>query len=153
MNAVNHPVSPAGTLRWLLKREYWENRGGFLRAPLVAGGISLLLTLMAIVVGLALFFGRAGVIVLFAIISLFALREFITLAPTRSGDYYALLAAFYVVLPWQYWLVWTDWYGMYTLLIPVYAFLFLPIASLRSEATRWREVARRGAGLVSRTLL
>jgi phosphatidate cytidylyltransferase len=41
---------------------------------------------MAIVVGLALFFGRAGVIVLFAIISLFALREFITLAPTRSGD-------------------------------------------------------------------
>ena len=53
---------------------------------------------MAIVVGLALFFGRAGVIVLFAIISLFALREFITLAPTRSGDYYALLAAFYIVL-------------------------------------------------------
>jgi predicted CDP-diglyceride synthetase/phosphatidate cytidylyltransferase len=40
---------------------------------------------MAIVVGLALFFGRAEVIVLFAIISLFALREFITLAPTRSG--------------------------------------------------------------------
>lgn len=56
---------------------------------------------MAIVVGLALFFGRAGVIVLFAIISLFALREFITLAPTRSGDYYALLAAFYIVLPWS----------------------------------------------------
>ncbi len=28
MNAVNHPVSPLGTLRWLLKREYWENRGG-----------------------------------------------------------------------------------------------------------------------------
>jgi ABC-2 type transport system permease protein len=24
MNAVNHPVSPMGTLRWLLKREYWE---------------------------------------------------------------------------------------------------------------------------------
>ena len=39
---------------------------------------------MALVVGLALFFGRAGVIVLFAVISLFALREFITLAPTRS---------------------------------------------------------------------
>ncbi len=54
---------------------------------------------MAAVVGLALLFDRAGVIVLFAIVSLFALREFITLAPTRSGDYYALLAAFYVVLP------------------------------------------------------
>ena len=26
----------------LLKREYWEHKGGFLWAPLVAGGISLL---------------------------------------------------------------------------------------------------------------
>jgi ABC-2 type transport system permease protein len=34
----------------LLKREYWEHKGGFLWAPLVAGGISLLLTLMAIIV-------------------------------------------------------------------------------------------------------
>ncbi|MEG0195376.1 MAG: phosphatidate cytidylyltransferase, partial [Stenotrophomonas sp.] len=95
---------------------------------------------MAIVVGLALFFGRAGVIVLFAIISLFALREFITLAPTRSGDYYALLAAFYIVLPWQYYLVWIDWYGMYTLLIPVYAFLFLPIlATIGGDTTHYLE--------------
>ncbi|MBW3551439.1 MAG: hypothetical protein KY442_11745, partial [Proteobacteria bacterium] len=36
----------------LLKREYWEHKGGFLWAPLIAGGISLLLTLMAIVVAL-----------------------------------------------------------------------------------------------------
>ena len=75
-------------------------------------------------------------LVLFAIISLFALREFITLAPTRSGDYYALLAAFYIVLPWQYYLVWIDWYGMYTLLIPVYAFLFLPPPSGRHSMTQ-----------------
>lgn len=79
---------------------------------------------MAAVVGLAFVFGRAGVIGLFALVSLFALREFITLTPTRRGDYYALLAAFYVVLPWQYGLVWTGWYGLYTLLIPVYAFLY-----------------------------
>lgn len=77
---------------------------------------------MAGVVGIAFVFGRAGVIGLFALVSLFALREFITLTPTRRGDYYALLAAFYIVLPWQYGLVWTGWYGMYTLLIPVYAF-------------------------------
>ena len=102
---------------------------------------------MAIVVGLALFFGRAGVIVLFAIISLFALREFITLAPTRSGDYYALLAAFYIVLPWQYYLVWIDWYGMYTLLIPVYAFLFLPILStIGGDTTHYRSGPRRCSG-------
>lgn len=34
----------------LLRREFWEHKGGFLWAPLVAGGISLLLTLMAIIV-------------------------------------------------------------------------------------------------------
>ncbi|MFT4246528.1 MAG: phosphatidate cytidylyltransferase [Pseudomonas sp.] len=95
---------------------------------------------MAGVVGLALLFGRTGVIVLFALVSLFALREFITLAPTRSGDYYALLVAFYLVLPWQYYLVWTDWYGMYTLLIPVYAFLFLPIlATIGGDTTHYLE--------------
>ncbi len=95
---------------------------------------------MAAVVALAFFFGRAGVVLLFAVVSLFALREFITLTPTRAGDYYALLAAFYIVLPWQYWLVWTDWYGLYTLLIPVYAFLFLPIlATIGGDTTHYLE--------------
>ncbi|WP_243049222.1 hypothetical protein [Dyella sp. RRB7] len=37
------------TFYWLLKREYWEHRGGFLWAPVIAGGIYLLLTLVALV--------------------------------------------------------------------------------------------------------
>ncbi|UNP30395.1 phosphatidate cytidylyltransferase [Lysobacter gummosus] len=95
---------------------------------------------MALVVGLAFAIGRVGMIVLFALVSLFALREFITLAPTRRGDYYALLAAFYLALPLQYWLVYTDWYGLYTLLIPVYAFLLLPILStIGGDTTRYLE--------------
>lgn len=51
MNAVHH-ITPLGKFKWLLKREYWENRGGFLWAPLIAGGVSLLLSVMAIVAGL-----------------------------------------------------------------------------------------------------
>ena len=95
---------------------------------------------MAALVGASFALGRVGVILLFALVSLFALREFITLAPTRRGDYWALLAAFYVVLPWQYWLVYSDWYGMYTLLIPVYAFLLLPILSTPGgDTTRYLE--------------
>ena len=95
---------------------------------------------MAAVVGLAFLGGRIGVIVLFALVSLFALREFVTLTPTRRGDYWALVAAFYVVLPYQYWLVYSDWYGMYTLLIPVYAFLLLPIlATAGGDTTRYLE--------------
>lgn len=52
MNAVHHPISKAASFKWLLKREYWENRGGFLWTPLVAGGVSLLLSTIAIVLGL-----------------------------------------------------------------------------------------------------
>jgi ABC-2 type transport system permease protein len=51
MNVAHH-ITPLGKLKWLLKREYWENRGGFLWAPVIAGGVSLLLTLLAIVAGL-----------------------------------------------------------------------------------------------------
>lgn len=52
MNAVNHPISKAGTLRWLLEREYWENRGGFLYAPIIAGVASLVMSTIGIIIGL-----------------------------------------------------------------------------------------------------
>src|SRR3546814_3355560 len=38
------PVHPTHKFKLLLQREYWEHKGGFLWAPLIAGGISLLLT-------------------------------------------------------------------------------------------------------------
>jgi ABC-2 type transport system permease protein len=37
------------TFYWLVKREFWEHRGGFLWAPVITGGIFLLLNLMAII--------------------------------------------------------------------------------------------------------
>ena len=73
-------------------------------------------------------------IVLFALASLAALREFITLTPTRRGDHVALAVAFFVVLPLQYYLIWIDWYGLYSVFIPVYVFLLLAaIAALRQD--------------------
>ena len=39
------------TFKWLLKRESWEHRGGFLWAPVVAGAVFLVISLMAIVAG------------------------------------------------------------------------------------------------------
>lgn len=93
---------------------------------------------MVILIGLAFLFGRAGVMVLFFVVSLFALREFITLLPTRTGDYWALVAAFYVVLPVQYILVGISWYGLFAIFIPVYAFLLLPIlAATGGDTTRF----------------
>ena len=46
------PIPPARRFGWLLRREFWENRGGFLWAPLVAGAVSLLLAAMGIVIAM-----------------------------------------------------------------------------------------------------
>ena len=93
----------------------------------------------AVIAGWALF-GPTTVVVLFAFVSLQALREFLTLTHTRRGDHWALLAAFFVVLPFQYFLIATDWYGMSAIMIPVYAFLGLPIISvLRADTKRFME--------------
>ena len=39
------------TFLWLVKREFWEHRGGFLRAPVITAAIFLVLNLMGIVTG------------------------------------------------------------------------------------------------------
>jgi phosphatidate cytidylyltransferase len=96
--------------------------------------------IMVILIAIAFAFGKAGVIALFAFASFTALREFMTLTPTRRGDHYALAAVFFLVLPIQYWLVAIEWYGLYSIFIPVYAFLFLPIvAALRGDTSRFLE--------------
>lgn len=79
--------------------------------------------------------GNTATVVLFAFVSLFALREFITLTPTRLGDHNALFAAFFILIPLQYVLIGIHWYSMVTLLIPVYAFLFLPSIAVLSQET------------------
>ncbi|MDE2308963.1 MAG: ABC-2 transporter permease [Xanthomonadaceae bacterium] len=37
------------TFYWLIKREFWENRGSFLWAPVITGGVFLLLNIMGII--------------------------------------------------------------------------------------------------------
>ncbi len=78
-------------------------------------------------------------ILFFLAISLMSLREFISLTFTRLGDHRALFWVFYVFTPLQYLFVWLGHYRTYSLvgvnidpgqlfmiLIPVYAFLFIP---------------------------
>jgi phosphatidate cytidylyltransferase len=90
--------------------------------------------IMVVLMGLALIGGKTGVTLLFAFCSFAALREFITLTNTRRADHWALATGFFVILPVQYYLVWIDWYGLYSIFIPVYAFLLMPIiAALRGD--------------------
>jgi len=81
---------------------------------------------MVAVFGIAIATGGYGSLVMFAVVSFLALREFMTLLPTRRADHRAMLWAFFLFLPLQYWFVATNWYGMFALLIPVYAYLLLP---------------------------
>lgn len=84
---------------------------------------------MVVLMAVAFLAGRLGVTILFAIISFAALREFLTLTTKTAADHWALVAGFFVVLPIQYWLVGIEWYGLFSVAIPVYAFLFLPVLS------------------------
>lgn len=79
-------------------------------------------------------FGFTATVLLFALTSFYTLREFISLNPTQRADHVPLAFAFYVLLPLQYWLVWSDWYGLFAILIPVYGFLLLPsLSSLQGD--------------------
>ena len=95
---------------------------------------------MLLLLALAFWMGQTGVILLFAFISFQSLREFVSLTYTRRGDHFALLAGFFVFLPLQYALIAVNWYGLFSVLIPVYAFLLMPIfAALHEDTTRFLE--------------
>jgi phosphatidate cytidylyltransferase len=79
---------------------------------------------------LAMLSGGIGSVILFGLTSFLALREFITMTPTKRGDHGTLLWLFFVITPIQYGLVAIGWYGLFAIFIPVYAFLFVPVRSV-----------------------
>ncbi len=99
--------------------------------------------------------GRVGyicTIVLFGLVSFWALREFITMTPTRRGDHRTLFLTFFVFTPLQYIVVGLgrNYYGLYTLMIPVYASLLIPaMIAISGDPKRFLErVAKIQAGLM-----
>jgi phosphatidate cytidylyltransferase len=77
--------------------------------------------------GFAVVVGRIGSVIFFGLASVLALREFLTIVPTRPGDHRALWWTFFVITPLQYVLVATGSYDLFSVLIPVFAFLFIPV--------------------------
>jgi phosphatidate cytidylyltransferase len=95
---------------------------------------------MIVVLAIAFALGKTATLVLFALASFFALREFITLTPTRQSDYLPLVLAFFVLLPVQYVLIGNDQYGTFAIFIPVYGFLFLPaVATFAGDTQEFLE--------------
>jgi len=106
--------------------------------------------LMCTVLGAAFLLGNTATVVLFGVISFWALREFITLTPTRPGDHRALFWVFFAFTPAQFVLVGLRMDNVYAILIPVYAFLFiLARIALSGDYKRFLErTAKIQAGLL-----
>ena len=102
---------------------------------------------MALVFAMSVTTGAIGSILLFTLISFLALREFVTIAPTNSSDHRTLFWCFFVVTPLEYALIWMGWYGLFSILIPVYVTIFVAIRTAlagdterflqRTATTQW----------------
>lgn len=86
--------------------------------------------MMVAIFAIAFWFGENATLVLFALTSFYCLREFITLTPTRAADHRPVAAAFYLFLPLQYYLIGINWQSLFSIAIPVYGFLLLPVLAV-----------------------
>ncbi|THD07594.1 phosphatidate cytidylyltransferase [Rhodanobacter lindaniclasticus] len=132
-----------------LQQKFWTVMGAVLALLLVASLVGWVLSLrarsdssrevianlnarigawwwMVAILCVCFLLGRVATLMLFALASFFALREFLTLTPARRGDHLPLVLCFYLAIPLQYWLIGIDWYGLFAICIPVYGFLLLP---------------------------
>lgn len=100
------------------------------------------------------FLSHTLTVVIFFGLSFWALREFITLTPTRLSDHRALFWVFFLFTPLQYVLVALDFkyetYRLFSVFIPVYAFLFIPLrVAIAGDPRRFLErVAKIQSGLL-----
>ncbi|MGC2764006.1 MAG: phosphatidate cytidylyltransferase [Candidatus Acidiferrum sp.] len=81
---------------------------------------------MCAIFAVAVVSGRIGSLILFGIISFLAMREYMTLVPTRRGDHRTLFWSFFVIMPLQYYLIGVQWYGLFAVMIPVLACVYIP---------------------------
>ena len=84
---------------------------------------------------IAISFRRGIAIAFFALLSFLALKEYLSLIPTRRADRRVLFWA-YLCVPLQYWWVWKQWYHMFLIFIPVWAFLFIAMRMVLRGETR-----------------
>jgi phosphatidate cytidylyltransferase len=133
----------AGTVVFLLSlREQPEGARGDARRQDLARAAAVMRSswLIVIVFWIGWLSGDVVATLLFALVSFFALREFLTLSPTRRGDHRSLVLAFFVILPIQYALVVTEHFDLFTVFIPVYVFLAIPVVSaLANDPQRFLE--------------
>jgi phosphatidate cytidylyltransferase len=96
--------------------------------------------IMAVIFGVSVATGSIGSILLFSLVSFLALREFVTIVPTSPGDHRTLFWCFFIVIPLEYALIWFGWYGLFSILIPVYISVFIAVRTVcAGDAVRFLE--------------
>lgn len=113
-----------GAGQWFAARTIDPGRLG--RLTLLNSRIRASWSLLAVFT-VAFAIGPNALLVVFALASFFALREFVSLTPTKPSDHWALVFAFYLVIPVQYLLLAFGRTSLFTVFIPVYVFLLLPV--------------------------
>lgn len=81
---------------------------------------------IAAVFAVAVFFNKTVSVIVFGFISFLAFKEYLSLIPTRRADHRVLFWSYLAILIQYYW-VWSAWYGLFIIFIPVYMLLFLPM--------------------------
>ncbi len=106
--------------------------------------------IMCTVLAAAFWLGTTATLVLFGLVSFWALREFITLTPTRLGDHRALFWVFFAFTPAHYILVGYDRYDIFSVFLPLYGTLFvLARVAIAGDSKRFLErTAKIQAGLM-----
>jgi phosphatidate cytidylyltransferase len=126
-------LATVAVMVWVLRHDE-DERGTALKRDLGA------LWVGGTVFWLAWISGPVGATLLFGVISFLALRELITLVQTRRGDHRSLILAFFVILPAQYVIVGGRHFDLFSVFIPVYAFLAIPVAAaLAGDPQRFLE--------------
>ncbi len=81
-----------------------------------------------------LFFSPTAAVCFFAFVSFLALKEFLSMTPTRRSDRRVLFYVYLSIIP-QYYFAATSWYGMFIVFIPVLMFVWLPTRMLMMGQT------------------
>ena len=87
------------------------------------------------IVFIALILSKTTAIVFFGFLSFLALKEFLSIVPTRQSDRRIIFWA-YVAIPINYYWVLISWYGMFIIFVPVCVFMFFSIGMVLIGETK-----------------
>jgi phosphatidate cytidylyltransferase len=122
-------LSAATLIAWWLKRDAPDRGRSELELRIRSWWV-----ISALIAG-SLIAGKGASILLFAVVSFLALKEFYSIIPVRPVDRGVLFWA-YLAIPIQFLLIWYEQYGIFIVFVPVYMFLIVPTVMVIAGSTK-----------------